>query len=303
MKFALIGSGLWGTVILRDLILLDNEVDVVETDSENAHKAKTLGARQTWQSIDQISDVQAIIIATPASTHAAIIQALDKAGNTYPIFCEKPLVDSAEQARKLLNRSGPPLFVMHIWRYHSGIMKLRELYQAGKIGTLTQFKSVRANWTSPRTDVNTLMNLAPHDLSILQFILGKIPPVVSAIAERIEGNIESCLAILKEPDGPNCIIEVSNRYAEKRREVRLHGTKAVLVLPDDTQGRIHLIQAGGTILAENVELLNYAGPSAMQQQLAEIMNYLKTGNDAQLCTAQSGIEVIFSLEAIRAFLN
>lgn len=299
MKFALIGCGTWGAIILRDLIQLENQVNVVEIDVENAAKAITLGADQVWQQVEQISDVQAIIIATPASTHADIIHALDASGNELPIFCEKPLVDLAEQARSLLQRVGAPLFVMHIWRYHPGIIKLRELYEEGHIGKLTQFRSLRANWTSPRTDVDTLVNMAPHDLSILQFLLGHIPPVASATAERISGRIESCLAILHETEGPHCIIEVSNRYAEKRREVRLHGTEGVLVLPNDTDGELLLIHKGGTIHATNVKKIHYESRSAMQQQLLEMMNYLNTGDESKLCTASAGAEVVCVLETIK----
>lgn len=300
MKFALIGCGLWGAVILRDLVQLGNQVNVIELDSQHAADALSLGAERVSKELKDITNADAVIIATPASTHAEIIHALDAMGNMLPIFCEKPLVDSSAHARGLLLRSGPPLFVMHIWRYHPGVIKLRELYTEGCIGALTQFKSLRANWTSPRTDVDTLMNMAPHDLSILQFLLGRIPPVISATAERINGEIKSCLAILKDPDGPSCIVEVSNRYAEKRREVRMHGVEGVLVLPNDTDGEILLTRAGGSIFASNVNRFSYEKRSAMQQQLCEIMDYLKTGDDRKLCSAKAGAEVVQALDQIKA---
>lgn len=301
MKLALVGYGVWGELILRDLLELGVAVDVVEVNASRRQLALDAGADGSLASIDTIEGVDGIIIATPATTHAAVILQLDACKNTVPIFCEKPLAGSTADARILTERAGPPIYVMHIWRYHAGIRKLKEVYESGAIGELTMIRTVRANWTSSRTDVDALKNLAPHDLSIFQFIIGDLPSVVCATSERIDGKVVGCIGVLKNNSGPVCIFEVSNRYGEKRREVRLHGTKGVLVLPHDRGASIQYIRGAGTILPEMVEAIRFEPVSALKTEFIAFLEYLKTGDASHLCSVEDGAAVVIELDNIFRF--
>jgi len=302
MNITLIGCGIWGRIILRNLIDLNVSVSVLDTDPEIQKKALENGANLVIDDIKNLDKNDAIIIATPATTHADIILQLDNSGNTSPIFCEKPLTESSKTAQKLLNRKGPPLYVMHIWCHHPGIRLLKKLCDQGIIGKINQIKSTRANWTSPRQDVDCLSNLAPHDLSIFQYLLGNIPEPTFVSTEIIDQHIVGCTTIFKNKNQTTCIFEVSNRYAEKRREIRVHGTKGVLVLPDDQVGSISHIQPGGFITAENIKQYPYEKTSALQTELSDFLHFLKTDNSEKLCSATNGAEIVFTIDKIRKLI-
>lgn len=305
MKVTLIGCGIWGSLILKDLLYLGIDVSVIDPNSDHLKSALELGACEGANYIKDVTRTDGIIVATPASTHLEIIKELDAEGNRAPIFCEKPLAHNAVAAKALLNRAStaPPIFVMHIWRYHSGVRKLKELYLEGLIGELTQIRTYRANWTSPRDDVDAINNLAPHDLSIFQFIHGSLPEVSAAVSERIEGKIVGCLGILNDEKSPHCIFEVSNRYGEKRREIRLHGTTGVLVLPDDRSGVIQWIRGAGFIVPKTIEKIPYSKESALRAELSTFIDYLQNGDSSELCSVSEGVSVCIRLDELRQLSN
>jgi len=302
MKIGLIGCGIWGSKILRELLSLGIEVAVVEQGTmqmENLDPNVEISG-----STELVTKVDGWVIATPASTHRAVVEELDCLSNTAPIFCEKPLAASVEDAEWFIKReASAPIFVMHIWTFHPGIQKLRELFKEGLIGQLTQIRSTRVNWTSPRTDVDCLSNLGPHDLSIFQYILGDIPKARYAVGESIAGKLVSCLGLLQESSGPKCIFEVSNRYGEKRREVRLHGTEGVLVFNEGDGNFIELIRGEGNILPNEVETFAYPSNSALRSELQVFCRYLATGDARGLPSLKSGIRVINVIDSIRKLIQ
>ena len=299
LHLGLVGYGIWGQRILENLVSMSVPVTVCDTDPARRRLSLKAGADAFVEQLESMPKVHGYIIATPASTHAAIISRLDDLGNQAALFVEKPLTDSASEAQLLTHRSGPPVYVMHIWTYHAGIRKLKELLESGVIGAPTLLRSTRANWTSPRSDVDSLGNLAPHDLSIFHFLLGHLPHPSNASAEFVNGALVGCVACLQDDDGPPCILEVSNRYSEKRREVRVHGEYGVLVLPDDTTGAINLIRGGGFIVPERTEAISYSGPSALETELRAFLAYLNGDQGASLWDIQVGVDVVRAIDEIR----
>ena len=122
----LVGCGLWGKNILRDLRVLSAEVVVADPDPAARTAAEVQGAR-TVAALDALPEVEGVVVATPASTHAEVIDALLPRG--IPIFIEKPFTLDLERARRLAAVAAERLFVMHVWRYHPGIEALRGFAQ------------------------------------------------------------------------------------------------------------------------------------------------------------------------------
>lgn len=298
-RILLIGCGTWGRLILRDLLAMGVQTIVADNDEQTLHSALSMGARATWTPTSGSHDCDGVIVATPASTHLAVIEQLDQCGSMAPIFCEKPLADNTAAADRLVQRGAPAVYVMHIWRYHPGVRKLKALFDAGLIGELTLVRSVRTNWTSPRTDVDALANMAPHDLSILQYLLGDIPEPRYASCEQLDGVIVSATAALQDEHGPPCIFEVSNRYGEKRREIRLHGTQGVLVMRDEQSGIIELISGSGFIVPDHTELYEYEKSSALMTELKAFIDYLGDADDRELCSVNAGADVVRVIDRIR----
>ncbi len=300
VRLGLIGCGIWGERILRALSDLSVPVAACDIDASRERRALEFGAISFVSQLDALPAVDGYIIATPASTHADVVAKLDELGNQAPLFVEKPLTDTLADARLLLQRTGAPIFVMHIWTYHPGIRKLKRLLESGAVGAPTLLRSTRANWTSPRRDIDTLGNLAPHDLSIFHFLLGSLPRPVYANAEFMSGSLVGCVACLQDPNGPPCILEVSNRYGEKRREVRVHGETGVLVLPDDEGGYINLIRGEGFIVPNQVETIDFSGLSALDTELRAFLEFLEGDRKAPLWDVGVGAEVVQAIHEIRA---
>ena len=146
-QVGLAGCGIWGRLILRDLLALGADVIVAEPAPEGRIAATTFGARALVMDPVDLPEVDAIIVATPASTHADVVTSLVQRGT--PILVEKPFTTDVESAERLARDGQGRLFVGHVWRYHPGIELLGQIARSGEIGSACGLRSTRANWTSP----------------------------------------------------------------------------------------------------------------------------------------------------------
>lgn len=225
-RIALLGCGLWGKNILRTLLGLGASVDVIDTNRWRREEAIAQGANGAFDSLDDRTDPDGIIIASPATTHADVIAEVLPLGK--PVFVEKPFTTEVGSAERLADAGRGRLFVMDIWRYHPGVAVLSEIVRSNELGPVEILRSTRTNWTSPRKDTDAIWTLLPHDVAITLEVFGHIPAIQSAFAERRQNAVVGALVTLG--DGPRVIAEVSTRYADKRREIRLHCRDGVAVL-------------------------------------------------------------------------
>jgi predicted dehydrogenase len=288
----LVGCGTWGRNILRDLKALGHVVWIAEPSSEGRAVATGL-ADGAVDRLEDLPRVDGLIVATPASTHAALVSAALARG--VPILCEKPLTTNVAEARALVAQAGGKLFTGHIWCYHPGVEALAGIARSGELGPVHGLRSTRTNWASPRRDVDSVWNLAPHDVALAQFILGEIPAPRFAQAELIDGRCVGMMGILGAT--PWAVFEVSNRFREKRRDVRLHCRDGVAVLPDADAGRIEITRsdAGREPVTEIREV---SRESALTRELAAFCAHLAGGPPPRTTGAQ-GLAVVETLALLR----
>ncbi|HWV57608.1 MAG TPA: hypothetical protein VNZ57_09170, partial [Longimicrobiales bacterium] len=117
--------------------------------------------------------------------------------------------------------------------------------------------------------------LLPHDFSIFLEMLGDLPPLAYARAERSGGDVVGLLAVL-EGEFP-CVAEVSTRYADKRREIRLHGSDGVAVFPGDEAGEVLVYRGAAGSERPTPERILIGGMTALQHELAAVLAYLRGG--------------------------
>jgi predicted dehydrogenase len=225
-RVALVGCGRWGAHILRDLLALGCDVPVVARSDESRRRARALGAGDLVGSIAELPPVDGAVVATPTTTHAAVVDELLALG--MPVYVEKPLTDDPASARRLADAAPDRLFVMHKWRYHAGIRALAEIARSGELGPVSGLLTTRVGWGNPHGDVDGIWMLAPHDLSIVLEILGSIPEPRTAVAERSAGLVTGLVGLLG--DEPWAAIEVSIAHPARSREVRLVCRDGVAVL-------------------------------------------------------------------------
>ena len=141
-KIGLIGCGNWGKYILRDLVSLDCQVSVVARSEKALQNAAQYGAKAVFDSVENLPIQEGYVICTPAITHFDIIQRLTAKAPKTPIFVEKPLCINVLEAQQLSQQLPDTLFVMDKWRYHRGILALKELIHRGfstKMGVFGAF--------------------------------------------------------------------------------------------------------------------------------------------------------------------
>jgi predicted dehydrogenase len=294
-KLALIGCGIWGQKILQELVVLGSSVDVYDSNTKLEATAGRLGAVGFFENWTDLSVYDGVVLATPSSTHRSMLEGI--LPFTVPVFVEKPLTTTLEDAMALTRFKTDTLFMMHIWTYHPGIRMLRDIAHSGELGQLMALRSTRANWTSPRKDTNTVWNLAPHDVTIAKMILGHIPEPRFAIAEKHQGQIRSFVAVLGR--SPFFLLDVSNRYEHKVREVRVNFERGVAVLENDEAGHIKIVHGDADCAPQDlrVEYRKYSEATALHLELLDFIGYLK-GGPAPQATFKQGLEVVETLHKL-----
>jgi len=186
-RVAVIGLGYWGPNLVRNFYAVAGEDLRICCDRD---KERAAGIARTYPSIKTVTDpeevfrdpqIDAVAIATPVSTHHALARAALKAGKH--VLVEKPLAATVEQAEDLVRLARQKklvLMVDHVYVYSPAIRKIKELYDGGALGKLLFIDSVRINLGLFQRDVNVVWDLAPHDLSIVDYLVGRLPKSLAA---------------------------------------------------------------------------------------------------------------------------
>ena len=190
IKVAIIGVGRWGVHLLRNF-LTHPQVDVVAVvdphlESLNAVKQKfnlddSILLTTEWKSVHNISELTAVVIATPATTHYDLIK--DALEHGYHVLSEKPLTLDPEECRELCHLAEYQqliLMVDHTYLFHPVVEKGQQVVQSGKLGDLRYGYSTRSHLGPVRQDVDALWDLAIHDIAIFNTWLGMLPVQVQA---------------------------------------------------------------------------------------------------------------------------
>ena len=195
IRLAVIGYGYWGPNLVRNFGEADGARVVGVSDLREDRLATVQdrypAVRVTTDFEDFLADptVDAVVIATPVSTHHALAMAALRAGKH--VLVEKPLALSSAQAEELIetaHRLDRVLMVDHTFVYTGAVQKIKELIDSGSLGRLYYYDSVRVNLGLFQEDVSVLWDLGVHDLAIMDYLLGGAPSMVSAVgAAHIPG--------------------------------------------------------------------------------------------------------------------
>ncbi len=241
IKIGLIGCGHWGPNYIRAFQRIKGTSIVAACDLD---KKKTKFIKAQYSNIEVTNDpnkiikddsIDVIIVATPAKTHYKIVKEALK--HKKHVLVEKPLtidVKEASELIKLANRYKRILMPGHIFEHHDGILKLKEYVSFKKIGKVYYLYSRRTNLGPIRNDVNAIWDLALHDISIFNFILGKSPLKVSASGfSYLRDNIEDVGFItLYYSNNIVAHIHVSWLDPRKIRDIVVVGNKKMLIFND-----------------------------------------------------------------------
>ena len=323
LRIAVVGCGYWGSKHVRVLQAIDDVEEVVLVDSTEsrllslARSYKTAPCSTALRPV--LPGVDAVVVATPPSTHVTVALEAIHAGKH--VLVEKPLASTAAGARRLVAAAadaGVILMVGHTFEYNPAVRKLRELVQGRQLGELFYIDSARLNLGLYQNDVNVIIDLAPHDISIINYVLGRTPVAVQAWAARHAHPRFEDVAYLRlfyddffDGRGLSANIHVSWLDPCKVRRLTAVGSKKMAVYDDlAAEERIRVLDKGVCLLPDGdnltqppmsyrygdivVPFVSPDEPLAVQDR--HFLDCI-TGGAAPLTDGANGLAVVEALEA------
>ncbi len=241
INIGVIGYGYWGPNLVRNFAEASgaNIAAVADLDPKKLETVKrrfpAIKVTTDFQDLLKDPDIHAIAIATPVSTHFELGMAALKAGKH--LWLEKPMTETSEQARRLVDeaeRRGLVLIVDHTFIYTGAVRKMGELIRAGELGRIYYYDSIRVNLGLFQRDVSVISDLAVHDFSILDYLLGEHPVAVSASGtNHFPGTPENLAYItLFYESGTIAHTNVSWLAPVKVRQILVGGSKKMITYDD-----------------------------------------------------------------------
>jgi predicted dehydrogenase len=241
LGIAVVGLGYWGPNLARNVAAVPGAqlrwLCEADPDRLAAAGAAHPGARLTSSLDDVLADdaVDAVAIATPVPTHAALATTVLEAGRH--CFVEKPLAQSvadAERAVAAARAAGRVLMVDHLLEYHPGIVRLKALVDDGELGEVRYLYGNRLNLGVLRADENALWSLGAHDVSVVLALAGEEPSELAARGEcYMQPGIEDVVfALLRFPSGVTAHLHLSWLDPHKERRFTVVGSRRMATFDD-----------------------------------------------------------------------
>jgi predicted dehydrogenase len=319
VRIAVAGLGYWGPNLVRNLHEAD-EAELVAICDPDEDRLGSIGrrypaVRRTRRYAELVADpeIEAIMIATPVSTHFRLGMEAVNAGKH--VFVEKPLAASAAEALQLAagaRAAGVTIMPGHTFLYSPPVIAIHDLIATGELGDLLFVSSSRVNLGLHQTDVSVVWDLAPHDFSILNYWLGETPTHVSAVARGCIVPTISDVAFINLEFGSGTVahVELSWLAPSKLRRTTIVGSKKMVVYDDTSTEPVRVFDSGvmpnppatfgeyrmtyrtGDIMSPRIDA---AEPLALQ--LRDFCASIRNGSVPRSSIAV-GLEVVRMIEAV-----
>lgn len=244
LKLAIIGAGRWGFNHVRtaNSILDPKNITIFDSRPEIEEKISDLNTEinftTNFNDILDDKSIEAVIIATPAETHYEIAKRCMESGKH--ALVEKPITllsKEAEDLHKLSIKLNLKLMVGHVLLYHPAILRIKEGLDNGEIGDLQYIYSNRLNLGAIRSEENILWSFAPHDISVIQYLINEKPISITACGSDIlqAGIEDTTVTYLDYPGKVSAHIFVSWLHPFKEQRLIVIGDKGMYVFEDSIQ--------------------------------------------------------------------
>jgi predicted dehydrogenase len=238
-RVAVVGYGYWGAKHVRVLGSVPG-VKVTIVDTSEARRAEAAACHPYAEVVadlaDALGDLDAVVVCTPPSTHAAVASTALSTGAA--VLVEKPLatsVSDAEHLVRLASEHRVPLMVGHTFEYNVAVHKLKEIVDSGALGRILYIDTARLSLGRYQPDVDVVWDLAPHDISILSYVMGTPPGTVAAWTQRnVDGQHADVAYLRLEFPGveTHAVVHVSWLDPCKVRRVTVVGDRKMVVYND-----------------------------------------------------------------------
>ncbi len=319
-----VGYGYWGPNIVRNVVERP-EFRLMGLCEKDDARAEDFRRRHpgVWVESDldaALADprIEAVAIATPPHTHYSLVRRALEAGKH--VLVEKPLARSADEAAKLIGLAEELGLVMmpgHTFVYSPSVNKVREMIQADELGEIYFVTSSRMNLGLYQQD-GVVLDLAPHDLSILLHWLGKPLVEVSATGRSVyqEGEHETAFLTLRFEGGAQANVQLSWLAPRKMRQMVVVGSKRMIQYEDTAAddsvrvydrgldfaeppanfGEYRLTYRSGDMVAPRIQALE-----PLSQELQDFATAIREGT-TPVSNSRLGLEIVLGLEALESSL-
>jgi predicted dehydrogenase len=325
VNLALIGCGYWGPNYVRVFNEIDDSNLIYIADVDHAKLTKltknsSIKVTKDYKEILADDKVDAVVISTPSTTHYEIAKNCLLKGRH--VLVEKPMTLSSKESEELIKIADSKkkvLMVGHTFMFNPAVQKLKEYIKDGTLGDVYYISLVRTGLGPVRKDVNAMWDLAPHDVSILNYLLDTTPNRVSAIGgDYIRENIEDVVFInLTFESKILANIHASWLNPHKVREVTVVGSKKMAVFDDvaatdkiklfdkgvqkeyayASYGEFQLKLRSGDILIPDIKM-----SEPLKNQCLHFIDCVKN-NKKPITDGRNGLEVVKVLEAAQESLK
>ena len=324
MNFGVIGYGYWGPNIVRNLMNIEGSqvLAIAEISAGARGRAQKAypGVKVTPDTDEVIksTEIDAIAVVSPVWTHYELTKRALEAGKH--VFVEKPFTSNVAQAEELVelaSRKKLKIMVDHTFLFTGAVKKIRQLVDDGALGNLYYYDSTRVNLGLFQHDINVLWDLAPHDLSIMDYVLKGNPEAVVATGQgHLNGHEDVAFMTLYYPEKVIAHINVNWLSPVKVRTTLIGGEKRMLVWNDlEADEKIKIYDKGVNITSREgvYELLvSYRSGDMWAPQLEQVealrheMTYFVEcieGNKEPFNNGCAGLRVVKMLEAASESLS
>ena len=321
-RVGVVGLGYWGPNLARNLEAIDG-VQLAWCCDERAEVRERLAsvhrrARFTGDLDDLLADdsLDAIVVATPVPTHAALAVRVLEAGKH--CFVEKPLAQSVAHGQRAVDaarESGRVLMVGHLLEYHPGVRKVKQIADSGELGEIHYIYSNRLNLGQLRADENALWSLGAHDLSVVLHLAGEDPCEATAHGEcYMRPGVEDVVfAFLRFPSGLAAHLHLSWLDPHKERRFTVVGSQRMATFDDmDLERKVTVYDKGFDQSAGSYgEYITRAGDiyspriSNAEPLRLEVEHFVECVRDGRTprSDGESGLRVVRVLERLQGELD
>jgi predicted dehydrogenase len=324
IRFGVIGYGYWGPNIVRNLDALEETKVLAVCDKSPASRRRVQKAHPHVHVTADLAEVMtnpeidAIAVVTPVWTHYELAKAALEHGKH--VFVEKPFTSSAAQAEELVElaaRKNLKIMVDHTFLFTGAVRKIKQVLHDGTLGKLYYYDSTRVNLGLFQHDVNVIWDLAPHDLSIIDYLIQETPEAVVATGQtHLNGHEDVAFITLYFPDSVIAHINVNWLSPVKVRTTLIGGEKKMLVWNDlEADEKIKIYDKGVNVTSQeglyNL-LVNYRSGDMWAPQLEQIealraeLTYFARcikQDETPFNDGMAGLRVVKMLEAANASLR
>lgn len=319
LQFGVIGWGYWGPKLARNLDSVPHAQVAVVADSDPARLAAlAMGDSQmrlTTRAEDIFcSDVDGVVIAAPVQAHYRLAKEALLHGKH--VLVEKPLtasIDEAEELVALARQEQRILMVGHTFEYNPAVTELRNLIQAGDLGNILCIEAERLNLGLYRSDTNVIWDLAPHDVSILRYLLGQSPERISVQAQaHLQTRVQDIAHLhLAYANDLTAHIHVSWLHPCKVRRVTVIGDAKMAIYDDTNPGEmLKIFNKGADVHADPVVSYRYGAITIphidwiepLRLECEDFVNCILTRTQPR-ANGEAGLEVVRVLAAVEVAME